>query len=189
MAAARGKTGAKGAQGKTGAKGEEYIPYAVARQANRAIFYRYLAILAIVSLGGLAAFSINSSRISSTEDPCSVNLHGQVCQTRSCERAADVHFTLTPYCRGLLGRVKRGEIDAGVGSNGKRFVSPSGSAAQRQAQGGGGSGNGGGSAPDGGQGGAPSGTTSTPPAQAPPVNVGVPGLPSVCVGGVGGVNC
>lgn len=83
------------------------IPQEVARQANRAIFFRYLSILAVLALAVIGYLGYHN--VQKNEEPCVTNLHGAVCQARTCERLNDIGYKLTPECRAVLRKVRDGE--------------------------------------------------------------------------------
>lgn len=181
---------------------EPKIPADVARQANRATFWRYLSILAVVALGAIAtaAWVVQREHIDATEDPCSMDLHGLTCKSRTCIRLQDVGYRLSPECVVLLNKVRAGRVSPGVGADGIRKLTPVTPITNRPGSGptsggGGGGGHGGnGPSPGGPTGGAPTGSTNTPPAvsvhtptQVTPIPVPLP-APQVCLPGLLGVN-
>lgn len=182
---------------------EPQIPVAQARAQNRAVFFRYLSILAVLVLGGIGYLGYND--VASHETPCSKDLKSQACVARFCVSAKSAGFGVSRECAAVLGRVRAGEVDLGPGTHANSEATSLGKSGSGPTQvgsspptgstgGGGGPGNGGGSTPGGGQGGAPPGTTTTPPivtTAKPTVNVQLPRLPGthICVGKLGGVNC
>lgn len=165
---------------------EQTIPVAAARQINRGIFYRYLSILAVVGLGILGYLAFHS--VKQGEDPCSANLHGLTCQSRTCVRLHDTHFKLTPYCDFLLDKVRKGQqaLGPGAGANDAAFHD----LATTGGKGGGSSGSG--PHPGGASGGAPAGGSTSPPASAQaPLDIHLPALlpvPPICTGVIN-LNC
>lgn len=151
------------------------VPADVARQANRAIFYRYLAILSVLALAAIGWIGLHD--VQQNQDPCSENLHSLQCQARTCVRLNDVHAKLTPYCAVLLDKVRKGQQPLGPGAKsspadvGRHDLVTGGSS------GGGSSGSGiqtGGA----GSGGASPGS-SPPSAATAPVDIHTPSIPGI----------
>lgn len=169
---------------------EPRVPADVAREANRAIFYRYLSILAVLGLAAIGWIGLHN--VQRSQDPCSTNLHSLECQARTCVRLNDVHAKLTPYCELLLDKVRKGQQPLGPGSG-----SASGASAGRHDLGqlNGSSGGGASTKPPGSsQPGPGSGPATSAPGDNLLPSVTTPdlpllGRPGLCLAPVVGVNC
>lgn len=75
--------------------------------------------IAIGALGYVVKDNLSGriTKVEGVEDPCSADLHGVVCQARTCERLRDVGFPTTGRCRFLLGLAASGGIGEGPGAS------------------------------------------------------------------------